>query len=161
MIAFSSAEIVQMARDIEKDGAAFYRRAASGRDDSDLGGLLLRLAEMEDQHERTFAELASQLSGAQRAGLFDPDDQARLYLQAMVEGKVVDADTALADAPSGPEGARAILRTALGLEERSILFYLGMKGSTTNEQARRKVEEIIAEEMTHVSLLRREMSEIR
>ena len=71
MINFDADEIFEMAEQIEHNGAKFYRKAA----EPIAGGnrdLLLRLAVMEDEHERTFAGMRGEMSDAEKAP-FTPD----------------------------------------------------------------------------------------
>ena len=49
MITFSAGEIFKMAQDIEADGARFYRKAAEHAAGQDCRGVLLRLADMEEE----------------------------------------------------------------------------------------------------------------
>ena len=52
---------------------------------------LQNLAAMEKQNEKTFAEMREQFfSGEPVKMIFDPDDQASLYLQAVADGKIFD-----------------------------------------------------------------------
>jgi rubrerythrin len=58
-----------------------------------------------------------------------------------------------ADALTGNETLEDIIKTALGLEKDSILFYLGVKNMVPPKYGRDKVEEIIEEERKHVAQL--------
>ena len=73
-----------MAEQLERNGAAFYRRAATADGlATDQQALLLRLASMEDDHEQTFREMRAELTGKEKAPtVFDPDGEAALYLRA-------------------------------------------------------------------------------
>jgi len=51
---FNADEIFEMAEQIERNGAKFYRRAAEQVTSPDGSELLLNLAVMEDVHEKTF-----------------------------------------------------------------------------------------------------------
>ena len=82
---FSADEIYEMAEQIERNGAAFYRKAAAGFDEPGLKETLLDLAAMEDEHEKTFRELRERLTKKDRqATVFDPDNQAVLYLLSLI-----------------------------------------------------------------------------
>ena len=54
---FNPSEILEMAEQIERNGARFYRLAAEGTVDSRNRQLLVHLAAMEDEHEKTFASM--------------------------------------------------------------------------------------------------------
>ncbi len=58
---FSADEVLEMALQIERNGAAFYRRAAQGADDPDAAVLLRELGKMEEEHESLFRRLRERL----------------------------------------------------------------------------------------------------
>ena len=73
---FNADEVFEMAEQIERNGAKFYRAAA--KKFPSLRDVLLELAAMEDDHEKTFAAMRGQLSAGEPAigePVFDPDDQ--------------------------------------------------------------------------------------
>ena len=53
---FNVDEVLEMAEEIERNGGAFYRKAASNASDKETGNLLLEMAEMEDGHLKVFQE---------------------------------------------------------------------------------------------------------
>jgi len=74
---FSADEVFQMAIQMEKNGAAFYRKAAEAADDAENKAFLLELADMEVEHEKTFTELRQQLTDREKAStVFDPEGEA-------------------------------------------------------------------------------------
>ena len=90
-IDFNADEVFEMAEQIERNGAKFYRKAADKTSDAATKQELLDLAEMEDQHEKTFAAMRSELSGPEMAvTVFDPEGDAGRYLRAMADGHVFD-----------------------------------------------------------------------
>ena len=86
---FSADDIFEMAEQLERNGAKFYRTAAEGVKDPVAQELLLGLAAMEVEHEKTFAFLRSELSKQEKtATVFDPEGEATLYLRALAETRV-------------------------------------------------------------------------
>ena len=76
---FNADDIFDMAEQIERNGAKFYRTAADGIDDSSSQKFLLELAAMEDEHEKTFASIRSQLSQTEKGStVFDPENEAAI-----------------------------------------------------------------------------------
>jgi rubrerythrin len=151
---FSADEVFEMAEQIERNGARFYRRAADNFSDEELQEMLRELAEMEDEHERTFRELRQRLTGGDSAPtVFDPDNKAVLYLQALADRRVFDVTEEPAETLSGQESPAAVLRQALQLERDSIAFYVGLRKVTPQQWGREKIDWIIDEEFSHVSLL--------
>ena len=53
-IKFNANEVLAMAEQIERNAAAFYRKAASSHPAKHNQDFLLKLAAMEEDHERTF-----------------------------------------------------------------------------------------------------------
>ena len=61
-ISFSADEIFEMAEEIERNGAGFYREAAKNTSDKEIKQMLLELADMEDEHLTTFQQMRSRFS---------------------------------------------------------------------------------------------------
>jgi len=160
MITFSPGEIFEMAEQIERNGAKFYRRVADQAAGEPLRRTLLGLAQMEDDHERRFAAMRSELSKAQKGSTaFDPDDQGALYLQALADGHVFDVRVDPSEKLSGDESTEQVLRTAIGLEKDSIVFYIGLKDLVPSAEGKARVDAIIAEEMGHIATLSGQLRE--
>ncbi|MFH2064184.1 MAG: ferritin family protein [Pseudomonadota bacterium] len=145
---FNADEIFEMAEQMERNGAAFYRNAAAGVADKKNKEMLLMLAGMEDDHEKTFAEMRAALTDQEKATtVFDPQREAVLYLKALVDTRVFfkkEIDTA---------SMKEILKEALLAEKDSIVFYLGMKEMVPEKLGKARLEAIIKEEMNHIKLI--------
>jgi rubrerythrin len=145
---FNADEIFEMALKIEQNGEKFYRDSAAKIADPEAIRLLLKLADMEVEHQRIFSGMKTALSAAEKKAMtFDPNNEAGLYLASLANTKVFfekDIDT------SALEG---IFKAALAAEKDSIAFYLGMKDLVPAGGGREKVEEIIQEEMRHIRIL--------
>ena len=153
---FNMNEILEMAEQIERNGAAFYRKAAEGISDSKNRELLLELAQMEDQHEKIFASLRAQLSKDEKTStVFDPEGEAVLYLRALADTRVFFEKKI--DTGSMEE----ILKEALVAEKDSIVFYLGMKELVPEKAGKAKIDSIIKEEMGHIKLLGKKLVELK
>ncbi len=149
---FNADEVLEMAEQIERNGAGFYREAA--RRFPAQQRLFLLLAEQEDQHQETFAALRRRLNGSARGETaFDPDGQAQAYLRAMADGRVVDVRRRPADLLTGRETIADVLNLALGMEKDSIVFYLGLKDSVPPALGRDAIDLIIREEQKHIVFL--------
>lgn len=156
---FNADEIFEMAEQIERNGARFYRRAAEGTLDPRNRQLLFDLAAMEDEHEKIFVSMRKDLADAEhKSTVFDPDDQAALYLRAMVDGHVFDVKADPAELFTGKETMGDILQTAIGMEKDSIVFYLGIKELVPQRLGKDRIEGIIKEEMAHIASLSKELA---
>jgi rubrerythrin len=61
-----------------------------------------------------------------------------------------EGSPSVADSLTGDETLEEILRTAVGLEKDTILFYLGIKDLIPVQSGQDRIEEIIREERRHV-----------
>lgn len=150
-----------MAEQIERNGAKFYRKAADNTDLTSAKGLLLKLATMEDDHERTFGKLRNRfLSNEWKFDSGQPDSEVELYLRAIADGYVFNLKEDPADRLTGKESLADILRFAIKAEEDSIIFYLGLRDAVTAENGGNHIETIIKEERGHIVLLSRELAKL-
>ncbi|MFC1515677.1 ferritin family protein [Thermodesulfobacteriota bacterium] len=145
-----------MAEQIERNGAKFYRDSAEGIADPSSKKLLLDLATMEDNHEKTFSSLRADLANKEKEPtVFDPEDESILYLRSLADTRVFfekDIDTS---------SMEEILKSAIGAEKDSIVFYLGMKDLVSETFGKSRIDAIIKEEMQHITLLSKELIAIK
>ncbi len=158
-IAFNADEVFEMAEQIERNGAKFYREAATKAPERQIKDMFLRLAAMEDTHLRTFHLMRALLGDQEKGGTtFDPEGEASLYLQAMADDRGFEGMRGRNVKLTGAESTRELLEIALGAERNSILFYVGLKELVPTETGRDKVEAIIREEVSHAAELRRQLT---
>lgn len=149
---FNADEIFEIAEQIERNGAKFYRKSAESVADADKKKFLIHLAEMEDEHEQTFKSLRVDLSENEKViTTFDPEGEAEYYLRSLADTRVFYEKEI--DATSLKE----IFKSAITAEKDSIVFYLGMKDIVPAHMGKEKLDDIIKEEMSHISLLSREL----
>lgn len=154
MISFNAREIYEMAEQIERNGAAFYRKAAEAAGDESVGRVLLELADMEDDHERTFAGMKARLEDAEPLDtVYDPHGEGARYLHAFIEGKIFDFTSDPAARLTGTEAPGEVFAAAIELEKDSILYYLTMKMMVLDIASRGRIDEIIEQEMDHIATL--------
>ena len=159
---FIADEIFEMAEQIELNGAKYYRKAAAGASDLRVRQLLVGLAAMEDRHERVFTDLRKHLTEQQKQPItFDPEDQAGAYLRALADGSVFDVSADPSERLTGKETAEEIYRTAIGLEKDSIVFYVGVLDMVTQPLGKDRIDDILKEEMRHVSMLSNELRDLQ
>ena len=152
---FNADEIFEIAEQIERNGAIFYRTAAENITDEDKKKLLIHLAEMEDDHEKTFKTLRDELSENEKTmTTFDPEDETADYLRLLADTRVFYEKEV--DVTSLNE----VFKTAITAEKNSIVFYLGMKNVVPSHQGKNWLDRIIKEEMDHIRLLSKELLEL-
>ena len=153
-ITFNANEIFEMAEEMERNGAKFYRKAAQNASDNQTKQMLLDMAAMEDGHLATFQKMREQLSGQEKGWtVFDPDNQSALYLQAMADARGYEGKITPSKELTGNETTKEIIDIALNSEKESVVFYFGMKSLVSVKAGRDKVEAIIIEELGHITTL--------
>jgi len=155
---YNANDILEMAIQIEKNGAVFYRNSAEAVSEPSHKKLLLGLANMEDQHEQTFAQMKANLSEEEKKSTtFDPDEEAGMYLKALADTRVFFEK----EMPTGPPSMKDILKEAIVAEKDSIVFYLGMKDFVPEKLGKDRVEQVIKEEMGHIKLLSNQLTSLK
>ncbi|NLK41722.1 MAG: ferritin family protein [Planctomycetes bacterium] len=153
-ITFNADEIFEIAEQIERNAAQFYREAAEKAPDADAQKLLMDLSAMEKGHEQTFAQMRKELTASEKEPTtFDPDNEVALYLRTMADFYGTEGKVSPTDKLSGHESLEDILKIALQAEKNSIAFYVGIKDLVPSKSGKNKIHAIIIEEMTHVSTL--------
>jgi len=155
---FNADEIFEMAEEIERNGAKFYREAAKAAD-KQTEKMLLDFAVMEDGHLETFQQMREELGPREKEPTaFDPHNEAAMYLQTMAAGHGTEGRKTLADKLTGNESTRQILEIAVDAEKNSVVYYTGLKEIVPPRAGRDKIDAIITEELGHLALLNQKLS---
>jgi rubrerythrin len=158
-IRFNADEVFEIAEEIERNGAKFYRKAAQNATNSRTRDLLLDLANREGEHEKTFADIRATLPDKERGWeLYDPEGQTAMYLRAMAQGQVFDVQADPSGQLTGKETQEEILKMAIGLEKDSVVFYLRMQWIVPEKLGKDKILNIIKEETNHLTMLNTELA---
>lgn len=157
-LAFNADEVFEMAEEIERNGASFYRRMAECLDEGRSRSLLESLSREEAEHVRRFQDLRQGFT-EDGTGL-DPDPVTVLYLRALADGRVFDPREAEKDLGRCPDPL-TILQFAIQREKDSIVYYMGMKELVPPEMGQKAIDAILHEEMQHVTQLSEEVLRIR
>ncbi len=153
-ITFNADEVFQMAEQIERNGAKYYRRAAEIVKDQEARQIFISLADMEDTHEKTFAEMHSKLTAKEsEPTVYDPEELTGKYIKALADGRVFDMSVDPAAELTGDESIVDVLKTALSMEKESIVFYTGLKMYVPESLGHKQLDLIIEEEFSHITLI--------
>lgn len=155
---FNVDEIFEIACQIERTGAKFYRRMARETSDSSLNQLMLHLAAMEEAHEKVFASMRIGLLDQEKEKtVFDPNGETSQYLKAFADlfvfGEEAGEEFVFSELLSEKAKTRKMLRAAINLEWEAIAFYSGMKDLVPVGLGKGKIDDIVKEEMKHVRIL--------
>ncbi len=147
-------EVLEMAQRIERNGVSFYRAAAEQTTSRDVRQVLLNLAADEESHEKTFAEMAEQLPYEERkVTLFEPITEIAELISTLADSRVFNLKEEFNPQMIAKATITDILKTAIGKEKDSIVFYLTLRDFVSAQAGRDKVEAILREEIEHVNIL--------
>jgi len=152
---FDACEVFEIAEQIERNGAKFYRKAAGIFNDDGISDTMRKLAEWETEHERIFAAMRERLSGPGRTAASPKGEQLVNNPRAMAGLAVFGIRSDPCDELTGTEDRTDVLRRALEKEKESIAFYEGLKDFAADKAGRDKIDRIIEEEMGHIATLSR------
>ncbi|RLD06712.1 MAG: rubrerythrin [Chloroflexota bacterium] len=151
MAAFTAAEGLEMAMEIEKNGEVFYNGIAAKSTDPELKVLFEELALQERGHHQVFQKMLGNVTPAM--GLPATEyDQYETYLKVALENALfAGPDKALSLAKEAKDGETA-LRTAMGFEKDTLLFFYDLRDlvSKADQEA---ITKIILEEKKHIRRL--------
>ena len=150
---FNAFEAFEIAEQIERNGARFYRKAAEMFDDARVSETLLKLAEWEKVHEELFADMRKQLSEqGRRPRTFDPQD-APLDAKAMAGLAAFGLTPDPSHELHGAESRQDVLKIAVQKEKDSIVYYTGLKDFVPPDAGRDRIDDVIKEELRHIGIL--------
>ena len=153
-VAFNAEEVLEIAKRIEKNGTEFYRGARERAEDPLTRQLFDDLARMEEEHQATFdAMLRERKKAGSLEVFFDPDREGLKILHAWADGTVFDVNDEMGPPLKGKEPMDEILKTAIQAEKDSVVFYQGIKEAIQSPEDLLAVDEVIREEMKHITLL--------
>ena len=160
-ITFNADEIFEMAEEIERNGARFYRKAAEKTDNKELKDFLLSLASMEDGHLVIFQEMRKELKSQEKGeSVYDPYDESIQYLQTMADAHGWEGQVKPGEELTGKESMKEIIEIALNAEKESVVFYFGLKSLISAKAGQDKLEKIILEELGHINTLLKHLKEL-
>lgn len=158
-ITFNADEVFEMAEEIERNGAKFYRDAVEKTSDKSTKQMLLDMAAMEDGHLKTFQEMREQLSGKEKEPMvFDPENEAAMYLRAIADSRGSEGRISPTQTLTGNETINEILQIAINSEKDSVVFYTSLKSSVPVRAGSDRVEAIIKEEIGHINILKQRLA---
>lgn len=163
---FNADAIFEMAEQIEKNGADFYHTAASRIPTPSVKEMLIRLAGMEEEHQRTFAALRKELAKPERSPAFSKlDADVQQYLTALSNTRVFHEDKKpdlkITETHTEADMLEEIYRCAIRAEKDSIVFYAGLRELVPETFGKSRVDAIIKEEMQHITTLSIELAALK
>ena len=152
-------EIAKIACNVESDGIAFYKAAASKASDKQAQAVFETLMRQEQAHLSTFRNLYktmdAQMGGSESTTVFLFDDEITQYLNAVSEGMIFPQGHESKQWFDHAAGVAEIVSYALNVEKNSVLFYTEIAEHNSFAHSRTLLQEIIKEEKWHVVILSR------
>jgi rubrerythrin len=152
MAVFSGSELVDIALGIERNGVVYYSSLAESTTHASLKDAYNYLANMEQNHIKTFQKMLDQVGKYQPTYAGEDEAEYELYLKALVDSAVFTNGEVARQTARKASGWVEAIQMALGAEKDSILFYNEMR-ELVPERERPVVDEIINEEKSHIRLL--------
>jgi len=154
-LTYSAFEVFEIAEQVERNGTKFYRAAARIARDTQVCKILLDLAEWEIRHEKVFARMKrgneepGRGPGTAESGETLPDPKA-------MAGLAVFSIKACPDWQLRSENTQTdVLKVAVKNERDTVAFYNGLKSFVCAGAEQGKIDDIIREEMRHITILER------
>lgn len=145
---FTSADIREIAVQIEKNGEAAYRKAAEMVKDSAVGEIFIWMAEEERVHRSFFKSIeSSELITEEQREL---EEMGRQLLQEMVADQTFSMDREIL--VETDDFAEA-LSQAQTFEKDTIMFYDFLLNLVSDDETRQQLELVIEEEKRHIEQL--------
>ena len=163
---FNADAVFEMAEQIEKNGAHFYRSAARRTTTPRIKQLLIELATMEEEHEKTFSELRGHLMAEEKRSIMpDLDPDIQRYLKTLADTRVFHGkekpDVKVTESRPEADIMEELYRSAIRAEKDSIVFYVGIREMVPEALGRAKIDDIIKEEMLHITTLSVELAGLK
>ena len=152
-VTLNAFEVLEIAEQIERNGAEFYRRAAAIFDHPEIQELFRRLADWEIQHEKIFAKMKKQMLGSNAESMSFRPEEALPDPKVMAGLAIFGIRAEPTEELNGKEDHADVLRFAVEKEKDSIVFYNGLKDFLSRASDLGQIDRIIKEEMNHIRLL--------
>ncbi|MCS7187231.1 MAG: ferritin family protein [Armatimonadetes bacterium] len=157
MAIFSAAEIVDMALEMERVGFKFYSALAENASNEETRTMFQWLAGEERVHEKEFEKLREGAGTYTLPESYPGEWQA--YVQALIESLTILGDEEIHQIAKSANFVEA-LKIGVTLEKDTILFYEALKRYVPESQ-HKTVDEIIAQEQTHLRRLMGVLGELQ
>jgi rubrerythrin len=149
-IAFSPAELYNIAIAVERRGAAFYDTLARSSQNDMVRQSFLALAAMEHQHIQTFQKLQALAPKTFSEGTESEEYEG--YFKALIDSSMFNDDLATSEMVTKVDSDKEAVEIGIGAEKDSILFYEQLRDIAAGDAAE-TIAKIIREEKEHLRKL--------
>lgn len=152
-VALNAIEVFEIAEQIERNGAKFYRKAAELFNEPDIRNMFLELADWETRHGQIFNNMGKKHSKQNKKPRFCGSEKKLFDPKLMSCLAVFGSGSEPVHKLKSIEKIADVLKTALAKEKDSITFYEGLKDFVSTRDDKNKIDDIIEEEMHHIKIL--------
>ena len=142
-VALNAFEVFEIAEQIERNGAKFYRKAAELFNEPDICNMFLELADWETKHEQILNDMGKQLSKPNKKSSFFGPEKKLLDPKLMACLTVFGAGSEPVHQLRNVENTSEVLKRAIEKEKESIAFYKGLKDFAPARDDKNKIDDII------------------
>ena len=153
-ILFSGGELLEIAMDIERNGAAFYQALADQSKNKDIRAIYEHLAKEEEKHLDTFKGMLNTVGKYQPPEVYA--EEYMLYLKSLADSSVFTDVTQAKEKAKKASSESEALDIGIQAEKDSILFYTEMQ-NFVKPADQKAVSWVIDEEKAHL----RQLSQLR
>ncbi|MFC1766263.1 ferritin family protein [Planctomycetota bacterium] len=147
-------EVFKIAIQVEMNGAEFYKKAANLYDNVKVSEIFRQLCCWEREHVAVIEKMYDRIiQHAWDSGEYRPNKIEMPESILMVGLAVFGIHSNPADELSGRENCIEVLDMAVHKEKDAVIFFTGLKGFMDNPAEREHIDEVIKEEMQHISYL--------
>lgn len=132
----------KLAKDMEKEGKAYYEKCAKSSKNPEIAAVFAFLAKEEAVHLKVFEKFEKGMKVASRLASGSTAKAAKLFGKMAAKGKIADEK----------ESAVKAYKEALAMEKQAVTYYTGMKKKCDAFQCA-ALDVIIEEEKKHVTLM--------
>ena len=159
-ITFTADEIFEIAEQMERNAADFYYEASERCPNKDIRDFMLGMSKIENKHLKTLQSIREKFAEKEGLSIFDPLGRSTMYLQAIADARTWEGRINPTQVLTGNETIREIIEIALESEKEMVVFYVGLKDMVYFKAGKDKVEEIILQELSHITALVRKLKSL-
>jgi len=152
-VALNAIEVFEIAEQIERNGAKFYRKAAELFNEPDICTMFMELADWEFKHEQVFKDMGTQLVKFNKKRNFLKQEKKQFDPKLMACLTVFGTGSEPVYKFKNVENTAEVIKKAIEKEKDSIAFYEGLKDFVPVSKDKDKIDDIIKEEMHHIKIL--------
>ncbi len=157
MTLYSSSEIIDIAKQVEHAGEAFYAEALKYLKSKKVRELFTHLHGEELRHAKLFEKILSEIDGD--TGPWRQDEEYLAYMRGLVRNQVFPSPEDARQQAAALEDEKAAIMRAISFEKDSILFFHELR-NVLAEENRGVIDSLVDEERSHLQALNKLLDDL-